>query len=128
MSVSSFLQRNATRDQVVEFLRERSARTTSTGPAAMSGCTRPGTPTRCGPPDLTGAVAPTSTSSMPSRRIAVGIERVGLPDAVAAYFREHVEADAVHEQVAIHDICCALVLAEPGLPADVRPVLRGACT
>jgi hypothetical protein len=60
-----------------------------------------------------------ATSSMPSRRIAAGIERVGLPPEVADYFHEHVEADSVHEQVAIHDICGALVEAEPELKGDV---------
>lgn len=60
-----------------------------------------------------------ATSSVPSRKIAAGVERVGLPDAVAAYFHEHVEADAVHEQVAVHDICGTLVTADPDLREDV---------
>lgn len=60
-----------------------------------------------------------ATSSVPSRKIAAGIERVGLPDACAAYFHEHVEADAVHEQVAAHDICGILVVEEPELLEDV---------
>jgi pyrroloquinoline quinone (PQQ) biosynthesis protein C len=60
-----------------------------------------------------------STSSLPCRRIAAGIERVGLPEVVAAYFHEHVEADAVHEQVAVRDLCGSLVQAEPGLHRDV---------
>jgi Iron-containing redox enzyme len=60
-----------------------------------------------------------TTSSLPCRRIAAGIERVGLPDVVAAYFHEHVEADAVHEQVAVRDVCGSLVDAEPDLRADV---------
>jgi hypothetical protein len=60
-----------------------------------------------------------STSSMPCRRIAAGAERVGLPPAVAAYFEEHVEADAVHEQVAVRDVCGSLVEAEPELREDV---------
>ena len=59
------------------------------------------------------------TSSVPCRRIAAGIERVGLPDVTAAYFHEHVEADAVHEQVAMRDICGALLQAEPELRRDV---------
>ena len=63
-----------------------------------------------------------ASSSVPSRKIAGGIARVGLPDAVAAYFHEHVEADAVHEHVASSDICGALVAAEPA-PAR-RRVLR----
>jgi hypothetical protein len=60
-----------------------------------------------------------ATSSVPSRRIAAGIERVGLPDTVAAYFHEHVEADAVHEQVALRDICGTLVADDPSLQDDV---------
>jgi hypothetical protein len=60
-----------------------------------------------------------TTSSVPCRRIAGGIERLGLPDVVAAYFHEHVEADAVHEQVAIRDICGGLVEVHPELRADV---------
>ena len=60
-----------------------------------------------------------ASSPVGSRKIAAGIERLGLPDAVAAYFHEHVEADSVHEHVAAHDICGALVAAEPDLRADV---------
>lgn len=60
-----------------------------------------------------------ATSSVPCRRIAAGIERVGLPDAVAAYYHEHVEADAVHEQIAMRDICGSLVEEVPHLRADV---------
>jgi hypothetical protein len=60
-----------------------------------------------------------ASSSVPSRKIAGGIARVGLPDTVAAYFHEHVEADAVHEHVASSDICGALVAAEPSLREDV---------
>jgi hypothetical protein len=60
-----------------------------------------------------------ATSSLPCRRIAAGIERVGLPAATAAYFHEHVEADAVHEQVAVRDVCGGLVESEPALLPDV---------
>ena len=60
-----------------------------------------------------------STSSVPCRRIAAGIERVGLPDATAAYFHEHVEADAAHEQVVLHDICGRFVETEPAQRAEV---------
>jgi hypothetical protein len=60
-----------------------------------------------------------STSSVPCRRIAAGIERVGLPEATAAYFHEHVEADATHEQVVLHDICGAFVEREPEHQAEV---------
>jgi Iron-containing redox enzyme len=60
-----------------------------------------------------------ATSSVPCRRIAAGIERVGLPDVVADYFHEHVEADSVHEQVAIRDVCGSLVEDDPRLREDV---------
>ena len=60
-----------------------------------------------------------ATSSVPSRKIAAGIERLGLPAAVAAYFHEHVEADAVHEQIAVGDICGTLVSEQPSLRSDV---------
>jgi hypothetical protein len=60
-----------------------------------------------------------ASSSVPCRKIAAGIERVGLPPAVAAYFHEHVEADAVHEHVASTDICGAMVAEDPALREDV---------
>lgn len=60
-----------------------------------------------------------STSSMPCRRISTGARRLGLPDAVAVYYDEHIEADAVHEQLAIRNICVPLVADEPELREDV---------
>jgi Iron-containing redox enzyme len=60
-----------------------------------------------------------ATSSLPSRRIAQGLRRVGLPDAIAAYYDEHVEADAVHEQLAVRTILGSLLAAEPTLGSDV---------
>jgi hypothetical protein len=60
-----------------------------------------------------------TTSAVPCRRIAAGIERVGLAPVVADYFHEHVEADSVHEQVVLRDICGSLVEDDPGLRADV---------
>jgi Iron-containing redox enzyme len=60
-----------------------------------------------------------ASSSVPSRRIAAAIERVGLDTAVSAYFDEHVEADAVHEQIAARDMCGAWVAEHPHLRDDV---------
>ncbi len=60
-----------------------------------------------------------ATSSMPSRRMAQGLERLGFPAEIVGYYTEHVEADAVHEQVALRDVCVALVREEPALEADV---------
>lgn len=59
------------------------------------------------------------TSSVPSRRIAQGLTRLGLPDAMAAYYVEHVEADAVHEQLAVRTICGSLLDEEPALRDDM---------
>jgi pyrroloquinoline quinone (PQQ) biosynthesis protein C len=60
-----------------------------------------------------------ATSSLPSRRVASGIERLGLGDTVSAYFDEHVEADAVHEQNAAREVCAAFVSEEPTRRGDV---------
>ncbi|HEX5087801.1 MAG TPA: iron-containing redox enzyme family protein [Nocardioides sp.] len=60
-----------------------------------------------------------ATSSLPSRRMAQGLERLGFPAEMVAYYTEHVEADAVHEQVALRDICVRLVEDEPRLEPDV---------
>jgi hypothetical protein len=66
-----------------------------------------------------------ASSSVPCRKIAGGLERAGFPAAVAEYFHEHVEADAVHEHVAASDICGAMVAEDPTLRDDV---LFGAAT
>jgi hypothetical protein len=60
-----------------------------------------------------------ATSSLPSRRMAQGLQRLGLPAEIVGYYTEHVEADAVHEQVALRDVCVRLVAEEPGLEPDV---------
>jgi hypothetical protein len=58
-----------------------------------------------------------ATSSEPCRKVAGGCRRLGLPDVVASYFDEHIEADAVHEQLAFRDICGGMVADRPqGLP------------
>ncbi|HWU22574.1 MAG TPA: iron-containing redox enzyme family protein [Nocardioides sp.] len=59
------------------------------------------------------------TSSLPSRRYVQAAERLGCDPRVVRYFDEHVEADAVHEQLAARDICAALVAEEPRLRDDV---------
>jgi len=59
------------------------------------------------------------TSSLPCKRYVAGFERLGLSAAAAEFFAEHVEADAVHEQLAAHDLCGSLVADEPELADDV---------
>lgn len=60
-----------------------------------------------------------ATSSAPSRRMAQGLQRLGFPDSMIEYYTEHVEADAVHEQLAVRTICGALLEEEPELHDDV---------
>ncbi len=60
-----------------------------------------------------------ASSSQPSRQVARGLRRLGFPEPAAAYFDEHVEADAVHEQVATRNICEVLVTQDPRRSEDV---------
>ncbi len=59
------------------------------------------------------------TSSVPSRRYSAGLRRLGFDERTTVFYDEHVEADAVHEQIAAVDLCGSLVAAEPELAADV---------
>lgn len=65
------------------------------------------------------------TSSLPNRRYGNGLRRHGFTADATEYFDEHVEADAVHEQIAGRDLAGALVEQDPGLLDDV---LFGAAT
>ena len=60
-----------------------------------------------------------ATSSEPCRKVAGGCRRLGLPDAVSVYFDEHVEADAVHEQLAFRDICGTMAEERPEQAEDL---------
>lgn len=60
-----------------------------------------------------------ATSSIPCRKLAGGVRRLGLPEVVAEYFDEHIEADAVHEQLAFRDICGGLVSSGQATAEDV---------
>ncbi|MCM0678161.1 iron-containing redox enzyme family protein [Micromonospora phytophila] len=59
------------------------------------------------------------TSSLPNRRYGNGLRRLGFGEAATRFYDEHVEADAVHEQIAAHDLCGGLVRVEPALAPDV---------
>ena len=65
------------------------------------------------------------TSSLPSRKLVQGLDRLGMDGPMATYYDEHVEADAVHEQLAAHDICGTLAEDEPD---QVDAILFGAFT
>ncbi|WP_432155239.1 iron-containing redox enzyme family protein [Streptomyces sp. bgisy153] len=59
------------------------------------------------------------TSSPGSRRLADALRRTGAGPAAVRFYDEHVEADAVHEQVVRHEVIAGLLGAEPGLAPDV---------
>ena len=58
------------------------------------------------------------TSPGPNRRYAAGLRRLGAERATE-FFDEHVEADAVHEAVAAHDLAAGLAAQQPGLCDDI---------
>jgi hypothetical protein len=59
------------------------------------------------------------TSSVPNRRYANALRRLGVGPPATDFFDEHVEADAVHENLAAVDLAGGLVRLEPALAADV---------
>jgi hypothetical protein len=59
------------------------------------------------------------TSSPGSRRLAEAMRRTGAGPAAEHFYDEHVEADAVHEQVVRHDVIGGLLEREPHLAPDV---------
>ncbi|QZT62738.1 iron-containing redox enzyme family protein [Mycolicibacterium austroafricanum] len=67
-----------------------------------------------------GHFAATEVTSPPgSRRMVQALERLGAPQECRGFYAEHVEADAVHEQVVRTDVVGDLVSREPGLDHDV---------
>lgn len=63
------------------------------------------------------------TSSLPNRRYGNALRRLGGDPVATRFFDEHVEADAVHEQIAAHDMCGRFATDEP---AQAGAVLFGA--
>ncbi|MBV1948705.1 iron-containing redox enzyme family protein [Streptomyces sp. BV129] len=59
------------------------------------------------------------TSSPGSRRMAAAMRRTGAGEAAQRFYDEHVEADAVHEQVVRRDVVGGLLADEPHLEADI---------
>ncbi|MFF3015542.1 iron-containing redox enzyme family protein [Streptomyces sp. NPDC057939] len=59
------------------------------------------------------------TSSPGSRRLAKAMRRCGAGPAAEHFYAEHVEADAVHEQVVRHEVIGGLLTDEPDLEGDV---------
>ncbi|MCA1221008.1 iron-containing redox enzyme family protein [Streptomyces sp. 8L] len=59
------------------------------------------------------------TSSPGSRRLADAMRRTGAGPAAVRFHDEHVEADAVHEQLMRHEVVGGLLADEPDLEKDV---------
>ena len=59
------------------------------------------------------------TSSLPNRRYGNGLRRLGFDADTTRFFDEHVEADAVHEQIAALDLAGKLAISEPRLVGDI---------
>ena len=59
------------------------------------------------------------TSSGPNRRYGDGLRRLGYGRDVTLFYDEHVEADAVHENIAAWDLADGLATADPALADDI---------
>ncbi len=59
------------------------------------------------------------TSSPGAERLARAVARLGGGPAAVGFYDEHVEADAVHEQLVRHGVISNLLAREPELAADV---------
>ncbi|MEC3982765.1 iron-containing redox enzyme family protein [Amycolatopsis sp. H20-H5] len=59
------------------------------------------------------------TSSLPNRRYGNGLRRLGYDATTTHFYDEHVEADAVHEQIAAHDLCGSYAIDHPHTAEDI---------
>jgi hypothetical protein len=59
------------------------------------------------------------TSTRPNRLYGQGLRRLKADEGALVYFDEHVEADAVHEQIAARHLAAGLVRQDPSLAPDV---------
>ncbi|GAA4593219.1 iron-containing redox enzyme family protein [Planotetraspora phitsanulokensis] len=53
------------------------------------------------------------TSSLPNALYSQGLRRLGVDPEARRFYDEHVQADAVHEQIAAHDMCGAFATDDP---------------
>jgi len=63
------------------------------------------------------------TSSAPSKLYSSGLRRLGFDRDATRFYDEHVEADAMHEQIVARDLAGGLARAHPHRAPDI---LRGA--
>ncbi|MEU6577576.1 iron-containing redox enzyme family protein [Streptomyces sp. NPDC046805] len=77
---------------------------------------------------LVGHFATVEATSPPSSyRLATALRGVGAGAAAQRFYDEHVEADAVHEQVVRRDVVGGLLAVEPHLEADVAFGVQATC-
>jgi Iron-containing redox enzyme len=60
-----------------------------------------------------------TTSPIPNGRYAKSLRRLGQGEDALDFFDEHVEADSVHENIAVYDMAQGLALSEPDLADDI---------
>ncbi|WP_217913953.1 iron-containing redox enzyme family protein [Miltoncostaea marina] len=58
-------------------------------------------------------------SSLPNRRYGDGLRRLGFGEEATDFYDEHVEADAVHEAIAAHDLAGSLAADDPATAGDI---------
>jgi hypothetical protein len=59
------------------------------------------------------------TSAQPNRRYGNALRRLGFDAKATDFYDEHVEADAVHENIAAYDLAGGLARQEPEVAADI---------
>jgi hypothetical protein len=59
------------------------------------------------------------TSPVPNGRYAKGLRRLGFDEDALDFFDEHVEADSVHENIALYDMAQGLAISEPALAGEI---------
>jgi len=59
------------------------------------------------------------TSTLPNRRYGNALRRLGFGEEATDFYDEHVEADAVHENIAAYDLAGALARQEPEVAEDI---------
>lgn len=60
------------------------------------------------------------TSTEPNRRYGNALRKLGFGPDATHFYDEHVEADAVHEAIAAHDLAGSLAKEEPGVAAEIE--------
>jgi Iron-containing redox enzyme len=60
-----------------------------------------------------------TTSPLPNGHYAKGLRRLGVAEDALDFFDEHVEADSVHENIAVYDMAQGLAQSEPETVSDI---------